>query len=78
MLNDELKFPEWQKPLQEVILEFDRENLAEKVQQVEALIFERLQQLRRGNDGHIEIRAINDALVVPARVNEFETSVHGI
>jgi hypothetical protein len=52
-VHDEgLKYPEWQKPLQELILEFDRDKLPEKVQQVETPIFERLQQLSRGNDGH--------------------------
>jgi hypothetical protein len=53
-----LKYPKWQTPLQELILEFDRAKLPEKVQQVEALILERLQQLRRGNGGNIEIQAI--------------------
>jgi hypothetical protein len=62
--DEELKYPEWQKPLQELILEFDRDKLPEKVQQVESLILERLQQLRGGNDGHIELQAINDALAV--------------
>jgi len=62
--DEELKYPEWQTPLQELILEFDRTKLPEKVQTVEALVFERLQQLRRGNDGHIETQAINDALVI--------------
>ena len=64
MHDEELKYPEWQKPLQELILEFDRDKLPEKVQQVETLIFERQQQLSRGNDGHMELQAINDALGV--------------
>lgn len=64
MHNEELRYPEWQKPLQELILEFDRDKFPEKVQQVESQIFERLQQLRGGNDGHIELQAINDALGV--------------
>jgi hypothetical protein len=64
-VNDEgLKYPEWQTPLQELILEFDRTKLPEKVQKVEAVVLERLQQLRRGNDGHIEIQAIDDALAL--------------
>jgi hypothetical protein len=41
----ELKYPSWQTPLQEAILEFDPEKLAEKIQAVESLIFERLQVL---------------------------------
>jgi hypothetical protein len=64
MSDGELKFPEWQAPLQELILEFDREKLPEKIQKVETLIFDRLQQLRQGNDGHSEKQAINDALSI--------------
>jgi hypothetical protein len=64
MSDSELKYPEWQAPLQEVILEFDREKLWGKVQKVETLIFERLQQLSQGNDGRTEREAINDALPI--------------
>ena len=59
-----MKYPEWQTPLQELILEFDPEKLPEKIRQVEALIFERLRQIRQGNDGHLETQAINDALAI--------------
>jgi hypothetical protein len=62
--EEELKYPEWQTPLQELILEFDSTKLPEKVQKVETLISERLQQLPRGNEGHIETQAINDALAL--------------
>jgi hypothetical protein len=64
-MNDtELKYPEWQTPLQELILEFDRTKLPEKVQKAEAVILERLQQLGQGKDGQNEIQAINDALAL--------------
>ena len=64
MMEDELRFPEWQKPLQELILEFDREKLAEKVKKVEALIIERDQQLR-GSDSHTDERvALSDAMAI--------------
>src|ERR1700687_2573497 len=54
-LNDEeLKFTEWQAPLQDLILEFDPKKLAEKIQRVETVIFERQQQLYQGSDGHAE------------------------
>lgn len=62
--DEEFKYPEWQIPLQELILESDRTKLPEKVQKVETLIFERLQQLREGNDGEIETQAINDAVAL--------------
>ncbi len=67
MSDGVLKFPEWQEPLKEVILEFDPEKLLEKIPQVEMIIFERLQLLRKEIDGHdseTEEEAINDALRV--------------
>jgi len=62
MSGGELKYPKWQGPLQEVILEFNREKLAEKLQKVESLVFECLQQLHQGTDGASEREALNDAL----------------
>ena len=63
MEQEELKFPEWQRPVQDVILEFDPEKLGEKVQKVELLLFERSQQLAAMNgDGKQERLAIDDAL----------------
>ena len=63
--HDGLQFPEWQVPLQDLILEFDHSKLHEKMQRVEALIYQRLQQLQENSDGHIaEREAINDAISV--------------
>lgn len=59
-----LKYPEWQAPLQDVILEFNRERLAEKAQKVEMLIAGRLQQLREERDSREEQEAIRYALSV--------------
>jgi hypothetical protein len=59
--SGELRFPEWQAPIQELILEFDREKLQEKVQKVEALLLERLEQLRSERDARDERQAIDDA-----------------
>ncbi len=58
----QLKYPIWQLPLQDVTHEFSREKLPAKIQKVEALIFERLQQLQHSNDGAVERQAINEAL----------------
>ena len=65
-MNDtnRLPYPEWQTPLQELILEFDRGKLREKALKVEALIFERQQQLARSSDGHVEREALHDALTI--------------
>jgi hypothetical protein len=64
MTEEELQFPEWQRPLQDVILEFDRERMLKKVQDVEAVIFDRLRQISVTNDGRVEHDALNDALSV--------------
>jgi hypothetical protein len=60
----ELKYPGWQAPVQDVILEFNREKLAEKAQKVEMLMGERLQQLRERDDSSDEQEAIRYALSV--------------
>jgi hypothetical protein len=54
--------PEWQKPYQDLILEFDRERLLDKVEKVHTLISERQQQLAEANEGHDEQAALSDAL----------------
>ena len=64
MSEEELQFPEWQRPLQDLILEFDREAMLAKVQNVEALIFDRLRQLSASSDGRVEHDALHDALAV--------------
>ena len=64
MSDGKLVFPNWQAPLQELILEFDREELPKRIQQVECLIFERFQQIAVGNDSSDERQALNDALNV--------------
>jgi hypothetical protein len=64
MSEDELKFPAWQKPLQDLILEFDREKLLEKVKKVEALIIERDRQLAGESAGQDERVALSDALSI--------------
>jgi hypothetical protein len=62
MENSKLKYPAWQIPLQGAVQESDRDKLPGKIQQVEALIFERLQELQGSGDGVVERQAINDAL----------------
>jgi hypothetical protein len=67
MTENELKFPEWQEPLREAILECDPKQLAEKTQKIEALIRERLQQLRTNGEPasrSVEEQALLDALNV--------------
>ena len=60
-MND-LKYPEWQKPYQEALLEVDREKLKDQLLKAEAAIFLRLQQLAHSADSHAERQAIDDAI----------------
>jgi hypothetical protein len=64
MSDGELRFPEWQTPLRDLLLEFDCEKLPEEVQKVETLIFGRLQQLEKGDNSHEERVAIYDAVKI--------------
>jgi hypothetical protein len=64
MSDRESRFLEWQAPLQELILELDREKLTQKVLAVEALVFERLQRPFEGSEGRSEREALRDALSV--------------
>jgi hypothetical protein len=62
MIESELKFPEWQAPLQDVLLEFDSAKLEQQIHKVEALITQRIEQLPRASNSHEERDAINHAL----------------
>jgi hypothetical protein len=64
MSDPELKFPQWQAPFQELIIEFTLQRLPEKLQKAEALIQKRLQQLDQGNDHRDERIALQDALSI--------------
>jgi hypothetical protein len=56
-----LKYPSWQGPLQEAILELDRETFVKKIQEVETLMFERLQEMSSDPDHYDERQALSDA-----------------
>jgi hypothetical protein len=62
MDEQELKYPDWQIPLRDLFLEFDPEKLPGKIQKVETLIFERLNQLGLDGDGRSEKVALMDGL----------------
>jgi hypothetical protein len=57
----ELRYPGWQIPLQEAIFELDREKLAERIQAVEVLIFERIQALSSDTEDNDERQALANA-----------------
>jgi hypothetical protein len=62
MENGELRFPKWQTPLQEVVLEFDREKLPGKIEKMEQLLYERLRELGPESEALEERTAISDGL----------------
>jgi hypothetical protein len=64
MTDGELKFPHWQAPLQDLILEFDSGKSQEKIRAVEAPLFARLQQLDQGTNNHDEKIALQDDLSI--------------
>ena len=61
MSEEELKYPIWQGPLQDAIVEFNPERLSQKIQRAEAVVFKRLQELSSDSDHHGERQAIADA-----------------
>jgi hypothetical protein len=59
--SDKLKYPSWQTPLREAVLEADPKKLAKKIQEVEARISERLQAIASDADHQDERQAIAHA-----------------
>ena len=59
---DAMRYPEWQGPLQEALLEVDREKLQSKMMKAEEAIFQRMQQLAGSSDSEAERLAIADAI----------------
>jgi len=57
-----LKYPQWQQPLTSVILEFNREQLREKVKRAEEAIAQRIEQLAFDPGNEHERRALFDGL----------------
>jgi hypothetical protein len=60
-MND-LKYPDWQIPFRDALLELDKNKLKERLTQVETAIFNRRQALSRSADSRDERQAIEDAL----------------
>jgi hypothetical protein len=62
MSNEETKYQEWPAALQEMQVETGPEKLSEKLQRVETLIQERLQDLYQKGDGNREPEKLKEAL----------------
>ena len=53
------EFPEWQNHVEDLAFEYDREKLSQKIEHLEGLIFERLQQLSNG-ERNTEVKVIHE------------------
>jgi len=62
MNDSNLKYPNWQLPYSDALVELDRNVLAEKIQKAETVIRERLQAIQRNNSDGDELQALADAL----------------
>ena len=57
-----LRYPEWQRPYQAALLEVDPKRLSQRVEEAEAAIFKRLQQLSEIQDAQAERQVIQGAI----------------
>lgn len=57
-----LEYPQWQKPLQEAMLEINGVRLAERVSLAEMAIADRLRSIVQEPGSQLELQAIGDAL----------------
>jgi hypothetical protein len=58
----DLKNPEWRKSYEQAVSEFDPGKLVERVADAEMAILYRMQALQTSSDGHVERKAIGEAL----------------
>jgi hypothetical protein len=59
-----IKYPDWEKPVQEAVVEVDKDKLKSQVGAAETAIFNRLQAISRSPDHAAEHQAIADALAL--------------
>jgi hypothetical protein len=62
--DSELKYPSWQTPLRQALLEGNPEKLAKKILEVEALICARLLEMASDTEHRDEREAIVDAAAI--------------
>jgi hypothetical protein len=62
--DSELKYPSWQTPLRQALLEGNPEKLAKKIREVEARISERLLEMASDTGHRDEREAIVDAAAI--------------
>ena len=57
----DLRFPSWEKPFREALVETDLNKLLEKIHAKEGAMFVRWQELASSNDEHVEREAMRAA-----------------
>jgi len=62
-MDPELRYPRWQRLLEAAVLEFDSVQLCGRLQEVEAAISTRLQELTSQKGGHDEHQALTKAIL---------------
>ena len=60
----DLEYPQWQEPLAAAILEFNRQQLREKLKCAEEAINIRIQELRLAENSEHELRSLFDGLSI--------------
>jgi hypothetical protein len=68
--SDQLKYPEWQTAVQEALLEFDVDQLQERITAAEEVISNRLRALNGAPNDAAERQAIQDAIRLLAMLKE--------
>lgn len=58
----DLKFPVWQRPYLEALMETDQHKLVRRVEHAETTILSRLQEIQNNSNQRVERQAIEDAL----------------
>ena len=61
MSDEELRYPKWQTPCVDAVMEFDTSRLPERIAAAEAAMQARLRELETAPDGDDERLAIADA-----------------
>jgi hypothetical protein len=72
-----LKYPQWQEPLAAAIIEIDRQQLIEKLQQAEVTMIHRMQELGCGETDENELRALYDGLSLIRGIRQEDCSSAG-
>ncbi len=57
-----LKYPVWQEPLHEALVELDKSKLKSKIARAETAIAQRLQDVSKAAEDEAEIHALQDGL----------------